>query len=43
MTPEELLELFGMREESGQSVALADSQETLALATFLVGRSRYLG
>jgi hypothetical protein len=42
LTPEEFLDLFGLSREPSQSLALADSQETLTLATFLVGRSRYL-
>ena len=41
LTAEDLLALFGMREEPNRSLALADSQENLALATYLVGRSRY--
>jgi hypothetical protein len=43
LTVAELLELFGLKHDATQSLALADSQETLALSTFLVGRSRYLG
>jgi hypothetical protein len=43
LTVAEFLELFGLKHDCTQSLALADSQETLALSTFLVGRSRYLG
>jgi hypothetical protein len=43
LSAEDLLALFGMGEERNQSVALADSQENLALAAYLVGRSRYSG
>lgn len=39
---DELLAMFGLGHEPSPSIALADSLETLALATFLVGRSRYL-
>lgn len=41
LSAEDLLALFGMREETNRSLALADSQENLALATYLVGRARY--
>jgi hypothetical protein len=41
LSAEDLLALFGMRQETNPSVALADSQENLALATYLVGRARY--
>jgi len=43
LSAEDLLALFGMGEEKNHSVALADSQENLALAIFLVGRARYGG
>jgi len=43
LSAEDLLALFGMGEEKNHSVALADSQENLALATYLVGRARYGG
>jgi hypothetical protein len=38
---EDFLALFGLDAEAEESIALADSQETLAMATFLVGRARY--
>jgi hypothetical protein len=41
LTREDFLGLFGLESEANESLALADSQETLELATFLVGRSRY--
>jgi hypothetical protein len=41
LTLEDFLGLFGLDTEANESLALADSQETLKLATFLVGRSRY--
>jgi len=43
LSAEDLLALFGMGEEKNHSVAFADSQENLALATYLVGRARYGG
>ena len=41
LTREDFLALFGIDSDAKESLALADSQETLELATFLVGRSRY--
>ena len=41
LTSEDFLWLFGLDSEATESLALADSQEALELATFLVGRSRY--
>ncbi len=41
LSSEDFLGLFGLDSETKESLALADSQETLELATFLVGRSRY--
>jgi hypothetical protein len=43
LTREDFLALFGLDPEPKASLALADSQETLELATFLVGRQRYSG
>ena len=41
LTREDFLGLFGLDSEVNEALALADSQEALELATFLVGRSRY--
>jgi hypothetical protein len=41
LTREDFLALFGIDSQLKESLALADSQETLELATYLVGRSRY--
>jgi hypothetical protein len=41
LTREDFLGLFGLDSKVNESLALADSQEALELATFLVGRSRY--
>lgn len=41
LTGEDFLALFGLGAETEESIAVADSQEILAMATFLVGRARY--
>ncbi len=41
LTGEDFLALFGLDSEAQECIALADSQETVAMATFLVGRARY--
>jgi hypothetical protein len=41
LTQEDFLALFGLNSEPEACIGLADSEETLELATFLVGRSRY--
>jgi hypothetical protein len=41
LTGEDFLALFGLDSEAEENIALADAQETLTMATFLVGRARY--
>ncbi|HKV31996.1 MAG TPA: hypothetical protein VJT14_13375 [Candidatus Dormibacteraeota bacterium] len=41
LTREDFLALFGLDSEAEECIAVADSQETFAMATFLVGRARY--
>jgi hypothetical protein len=41
LTREAFLALFRLDSEAEECIALADSQETLAMVTFLVGRARY--